>query len=90
MVRTLAYKFYWKIEQKIVPGLRSAQYHYQEAVSAAMPPGGRWLDLGCGHQVFAEWMLTQEREWFRDPVSSSASMSMFPESEPIALCTAQF
>jgi len=62
MVRTLAYKFYWKIEQKIVPGLRSAQYHYQEAVSAAMPPGGRWLDLGCGHQVFAEWMLTQERE----------------------------
>ena len=61
-VRDLAYKFYWKLEKKIVPGLTSSQYHYHEAVSAAMPPGGRWLDLGCGHQVYADWMIAEERE----------------------------
>jgi ubiquinone/menaquinone biosynthesis C-methylase UbiE len=62
MGRSLAYKFYWKVEQKIVPGLKSSQYHYQEAVSGGVLPGGRWLDLGCGHQVFAEWMIEEERE----------------------------
>lgn len=62
MVRALAYKLYWKIEQKIVPGLKSSQYRYQEAVSDAMRPGSRWLDLGCGHQVFAEWMAATEHE----------------------------
>jgi len=61
-IRNRAYKFYWKIENKIVPGLRSSQYPYQEAVNAAMPPGGRCLDFGCGHQVFAEWMTAEERE----------------------------
>jgi len=62
MSRASAYKFYWKIEQKVVPGLRSSQYEYQEAVSATMRPGSRWLDLGCGHQVFAEWMTAAEDE----------------------------
>jgi len=62
MSRDSAYKFYWKIEQKVAPGLRSSQYEYQDAVSAAMRLGSRWLDLGCGHQVFAEWMIAEERD----------------------------
>ena len=50
-IRDLTYKFYWKIENKIVPGLRSSQYPYQEAVSAAMLPAERVLT----HPAFARW-----------------------------------
>ena len=60
--RSLAFKFYWRIQRVILPGLRSSQYSYQEAVDGLIRPGARWLDLGCGHQVFAEWMLAEERE----------------------------
>jgi hypothetical protein len=27
-----------------------------------VPTGCRWLDLGCGHQMFAEWMTREEDE----------------------------
>ena len=62
MLRSWAFKFYGKIEQKVVPGLKYSQYHYYDTIGAVMPSGARWLDLGCGHQVFAEWMTAEERE----------------------------
>jgi 2-polyprenyl-3-methyl-5-hydroxy-6-metoxy-1,4-benzoquinol methylase len=61
-MRALAYKLYWKVEQKIAPGLKYSQYHYLDTIGPAMAPGVRWLDLGCGHQVFAEWMSSEETE----------------------------
>jgi ubiquinone/menaquinone biosynthesis C-methylase UbiE len=62
MIRDLALKFYSKVEQKIVPGLRYSQYHYLDVIGPMMTRGTRWLDLGCGHQVFAEWMTAEEIE----------------------------
>jgi ubiquinone/menaquinone biosynthesis C-methylase UbiE len=56
-------KLYWKLEKLIVPELRSSQNHYRDKLLEVLPEGGfSWLDLGCGHQIFAEWMMAdQER-----------------------------
>jgi ubiquinone/menaquinone biosynthesis C-methylase UbiE len=56
-------KVYWKLEKAIVPELTSSQYHYQETLFANLPDQKfAWLDLGCGHQVFAEWMRDEQDE----------------------------
>lgn len=60
-MRDRLFKFYWWLEQKIVPGLRSSQYAYFEALSAYFPADARWLDVGCGHNVFGSWMAGEER-----------------------------
>jgi ubiquinone/menaquinone biosynthesis C-methylase UbiE len=62
MYRTWAYKLYWTLEQRIDPGLKSSQYRYHNAVSKTIGRNARWLDLGCGHQVFADWMIAEEQE----------------------------
>ncbi len=54
-------KIYWKLEKAIVPELTSSQYHYQRKLFASLPPQKfEWLDLGCGHQVFADWMVAEQ------------------------------
>jgi SAM-dependent methyltransferase len=53
---------YWALEKRIVPGLRSSQYAYYEAVRAQTASRPVWLDVGCGHQVFASWMDKEEAE----------------------------
>lgn len=59
-------RVYWKLEKAIVPELRSSQYHYRDALLGALPAGKcRWLDLGCGHQVFADWMIADQEELLR-------------------------
>lgn len=60
-VRNLLYRFYWKAESAIVPGLTSSQYSYYQKLRSVVP-GRVWLDLGCGHQVFAEWMAKEQAE----------------------------
>jgi ubiquinone/menaquinone biosynthesis C-methylase UbiE len=61
-MRDRLYKFYWRLEKKMVPGLRSSQYEYFAALSAVFPEDARWLDVGCGHNVFTSWMTTEERQ----------------------------
>lgn len=56
------YKFYWAVEQIIVPGLRDAQYAYKDIVAAALRPNSNWLDLGCGHHVFGHWMTKEQAQ----------------------------
>jgi SAM-dependent methyltransferase len=56
------YRCYWKLEQIIVPGLRSSQYAYYEALRRFTASHPAWLDLGCGHHVFAGWMDEEQRE----------------------------
>ncbi len=53
------YRAYWAIEQKLLPGLRSSQYAYAEQLTSLLA-GKRWLDLGCGHQVFPDWMKGEQ------------------------------
>jgi ubiquinone/menaquinone biosynthesis C-methylase UbiE len=61
-IRQALYKFYWKAEKLMVPGLRSSQYAYYEQLRSRLTKQTRWLDLGCGRQVFADWMIAQQRD----------------------------
>ena len=61
-IRDRMYQFYWAIEKHLAPGLNSSQYCYCNTVRRFLPEGGAWLDLGCGRQVFAEWMIAEERD----------------------------
>ncbi len=61
LFRNLLFRMYWKAEKLIVPGLKSSQYCYY-AKLRSLTPGKIWLDLGCGHQVFTEWMLQEQAE----------------------------
>jgi len=63
-LRRLLYRFYWKAEKAIVPGLTSSQYCYYDKLRSLVP-GKVWLDLGCGHQVFADWMTKEQSEVIR-------------------------
>src|SRR5579871_5267532 len=56
-------KLYWKLEKLIVPDLGSSQTFYRDKLFSVLPAERfSWLDMGCGHQVFADWMLAdQER-----------------------------
>lgn len=62
-MRKLLLRWYWKLEKWIFPGLRYSQYHYYDTLKASIHSGVSWLDLGCGHQMFASWMTAEEREF---------------------------
>src|SRR5947209_19187682 len=61
-LRTAGFNVYWNLEKKITPDLVYSQYRYHETLRAIVPAGCRWIDLGCGHQMFAEWMVSEEQE----------------------------
>lgn len=62
MNRTLLYRLYDKIENKICPGLKYSQYLYEDALKKGLGEGSVWLDLGCGHHVLPLWRGQQEKE----------------------------
>jgi len=49
-------RLYWRLETLIDPGVRSSQYIYREVVDANVDAQTRWLDVGCGHSIFPEWI----------------------------------
>src|SRR5579862_8543806 len=55
-------KVYWWFEKRICPRLRYSQVHYYETLNRLIAANCRWLELGCGHQMFAGWMIKEERE----------------------------
>jgi ubiquinone/menaquinone biosynthesis C-methylase UbiE len=54
--RTSFYTFYKNIQKIIVPDLRNSQYHYRDELRELLDPKNLWLDLGCGRQLFPDWM----------------------------------
>lgn len=60
-VRQLLYRSYWKAESILLPGLRSSQCAYYDKLRQLVP-GKVWLDAGCGHQVFTDWLTEEEAE----------------------------
>lgn len=56
------YSFYWRLERKIVPGNTSSQNVYFRELKRFLPEQPVWLDLGCGHQLFAEWLMAEQNE----------------------------
>ena len=61
-MRRLLLRIYWWLEKRIVPGLRYSQYHYHQTLQCVVPVNCKWLDLGCGHQMFASWMTKEEQD----------------------------
>src|SRR5262249_31162827 len=49
-------KIYWKVERRITPGAQSSHNAYSRIVNAHLTRSTRWLDLGCGHQLWPEWI----------------------------------
>jgi ubiquinone/menaquinone biosynthesis C-methylase UbiE len=60
-LRRSLYRFYEKAEAILAPGLTSSQYGYYQTLRGLVD-GKIWLDLGCGHQVFADWMGKEQAE----------------------------
>jgi SAM-dependent methyltransferase len=48
------------MQRLIVPGLRDSQYVYADTLRASVSLQSRWLDLGCGHQLFPAWTKIDE------------------------------
>jgi hypothetical protein len=64
-MRDVLMRFYWRLEKIFYPRLRYSQVHYYETLKRTIPTSCDWLDLGCGHQMFASWMVAEERELAR-------------------------
>jgi ubiquinone/menaquinone biosynthesis C-methylase UbiE len=58
-VQKSLFQLYWALERRIVPGLESSQYAYARIVKQQVTGTTRWLDLGCGHQLWPEWIPGQ-------------------------------
>src|SRR5437868_4198644 len=54
--RHAMYAFYLRLQRVLVPGLRNSQWVYRDVLKTCAYTGVSWLDLGCGHQLFPEWM----------------------------------
>jgi ubiquinone/menaquinone biosynthesis C-methylase UbiE len=61
-MRAAILRFYERMRRRIAPNVRYAQLEYLDVVRAFVSTGCTWLDAGCGHQMFDDWMLDQERE----------------------------
>ncbi len=61
-LRNQLYKIYWRCEKVIAPGLRSSQYTYRDRLMPLVAGKKRWLDLGCGHHHFGEWMRSDQQQ----------------------------
>jgi ubiquinone/menaquinone biosynthesis C-methylase UbiE len=59
VIRKRLLRLYWWLERRITPGVRSSQDTYAELVKAHVADTTRWLDLGCGHQFWPEWIPGQ-------------------------------
>jgi len=70
-VQKRLWRIYWYLEKLFVPGLRSSQYAYYETLRSHLRRPMKWLDLGCGHQVFPKWMHREQ-----DEVIAKASLAV--------------
>ena len=62
LMRKRLYALYAQLERRIHPKLRYSQNHYRDLLDAVVPENCDWLDLGCGHQMFASWMEKESHD----------------------------
>jgi ubiquinone/menaquinone biosynthesis C-methylase UbiE len=59
-MRLALLRIYWSLERRLAPGLRYSQQAFAEVLESEIAERPVWLDLGCGHQIFADWMQAQQ------------------------------
>jgi SAM-dependent methyltransferase len=59
LIRKTLFRLYWALERWIAPGTESSQNHYARIVKARVTSTTRWLELGCGHQLWPDWIPGQ-------------------------------
>jgi ubiquinone/menaquinone biosynthesis C-methylase UbiE len=47
---------YWDLERVIDPGVVNSQQNYADLVRGWIDSDSEWLDVGCGHDIFAPWL----------------------------------
>lgn len=55
-IRRQFLRAYYMAAKVVCPGLRNSQFAYRDALEEVVRPTVSWLDLGCGHQLFPDWM----------------------------------
>lgn len=60
--RDICYRFYWRAESAIVPGLKYSQTVYEDVLREHTVHMDHWLDLGCGHQLLPPWRMEEEKD----------------------------
>jgi SAM-dependent methyltransferase len=55
-LRKRLFKFYYRVEHLLTPGLRNAQFAYRDILLAKLSSTTLWLDIGCGRRLFPDWM----------------------------------
>ena len=60
-LRSQCFRFYWRVQGLIAPGLKDAQLVYEDHLRQLVPQSRNWLDIGCGHQVLPAWRSEAER-----------------------------
>jgi ubiquinone/menaquinone biosynthesis C-methylase UbiE len=61
-LRTGLLRAYWRCEKVIAPRLQYSQYQYRDRLLPLIQGKDRWLEIGCGHQLFAEWMRADQQK----------------------------
>lgn len=61
-MRKLLHRLYRRLANVLVPGLQNSQYAYVDTVRKYAVGRHRWLDIGCGHQLFPEWLSLSDDE----------------------------
>ena len=55
-INKASHSLYRSLKPLLTPQLKHSQYVYKEKLESYTKPGVRWLDAGCGHGVFPDWM----------------------------------
>jgi SAM-dependent methyltransferase len=60
MSKDLLQRTYWKLESLIDPGVSNSHEVYAGIVTERVPSGSVWLEVGCGHEIFGDWLPSGE------------------------------
>ncbi len=61
-MRDTLFRFYTSAQRRLVPGLQNSQAAYRKLLTACVNPNTTWLDLGCGHELFPQWLPSAEQD----------------------------
>jgi len=51
-----AKRWYWRLRDRMIPGLLNSQYVYFKQLDETLQPDDRWLDIGCGRRIVLRWV----------------------------------